>query len=129
MANHNELGKNGEKIGVSFLVKHGFSVIEKNYRTKYGEIDIIAKKDRKISFVEVKSIRVSDFNDFSGMSIRPEDHFTPEKYRKVKISAETYINHKNISRETPWQIDLACVYIKPETREGKVTYFENVSLD
>lgn len=129
MAEHNELGKNGEKIGGSFLVKHGFSIVETNYRTKYGEIDIIAIKSGKMRFVEVKSIRVSDFNDFSRIPIRPEDHFTKEKYLKVKVSTETYLNHRNISRETPWQIDLACVYIKPETREGKVTYFENVSLD
>ncbi|MDQ5962318.1 MAG: putative endonuclease [Patescibacteria group bacterium] len=129
VAEHNEIGKIGEKIAISFLVKHGFSLVEKNYRTKYGEIDIIVKKDLKIRFVEVKSVKVRDFNAFEQLRVMPEDNFTKDKHSKVIVSAETYLNHKNISHETVWQVDLACVYINPETREGRVTYFENVSLD
>jgi putative endonuclease len=129
MAEHNEIGKNGEKIAFSFLVKHGFSVIETNYATKYGEIDIIAKKDQKIRFAEVKTVKIRDFNELDTLKVKPEDNFTREKYNKVRISSETYLTHKNISQETLWQIDLACVYINTETREGKVIYFENVSMD
>ncbi len=129
VAEHNELGKNGEKIAVSFLVKHGFSILDRNYRTKYGEIDIVAKKDQKIRFVEVKAVKVGDFSSLERLHVRPEDNFTKDKHKKVIISAETYLKHKNISHETLWQIDLACVYIKPETREGRVIYFENVSLE
>lgn len=128
MAEHNEIGKIGENIGVSFLVKHGFSVVERNYRTKYGEIDIVALKANKLRFVEVKAITVKSFDHVHSLRVTPTDHFTLEKYRKVVVSTETYMKHKNISQETPWQIDLACVYIIPEKREGKVQYFENVSL-
>jgi putative endonuclease len=40
MAEHNEIGKIGENVTTTFLMKHGFSVLERNYRIKYGEIDI-----------------------------------------------------------------------------------------
>ena len=60
MAEHNEIGKIGENITRTFLMKHGFTVSETNYRTKYGEIDIIARKDNKLRFIEVKSIKVKD---------------------------------------------------------------------
>ena len=129
MAEHNEIGKNGEKIAFSFLVKHGFSVLERNYATKYGEIDIIAKKNNKIRFIEVKAVKIRDFEGLDDLKVKPEDNFTREKYNKVRISSETYLTHKNISHETLWQIDLACVYINTETREGRVTYFENVSME
>lgn len=51
-----KIGEIGEKIAEMFLVKQGFIIVEKNFTHKLGEIDIIAQKDRKIYFFEVKSI-------------------------------------------------------------------------
>lgn len=127
MANHNEIGKIGEKIAKTFLMKHGFSVIEVNYRTKYGEIDIISKKDNKIRFVEVKSIKVNNFLNINNLKIRPEDNLTESKWSKLVVSCETYLYNKNIPKQTRWQIDLACIYINTETREGRVTLMENIN--
>ncbi len=127
MAEHNEIGKIGENITKTFLMKHGFSVVDINYRTKYGEIDIIAKKDNVVRFVEVKSVKVRDFESISNLAVKPEDNLTNDKWSKLVVSCETYLKHKNISHETKWQIDLACVYINTEIREGKVVLMENVS--
>ncbi len=126
MAEHNEIGKIGENVTTTFLMKHGFSVLERNYRIKYGEIDIIAKKDNILRFVEVKSVKVRDFSHLDNLSVRPEDNFTKDKWSKLAVSCETYLQHKNISPEVGWQIDLACVYINTATREGKVIFMENV---
>lgn len=126
MAEHNEIGKIGENITKRFLMKHGFEVIETNYRTRYGEIDIIAKKDNILRFVEVKSVKVRDFQHLEKLPVKPEDNLTKEKWSKLLISLEIYLQHKNISKETSSQIDLACVYINTETREGKVVLMENV---
>lgn len=49
------LGKKGEKIAYEYLINNNFTVVEKNFRSKFGEIDIIAKKDNKIYFIEVKT--------------------------------------------------------------------------
>ncbi len=126
MAEHNEIGRIGEKITKTFLMKHGFSVLETNYRTKYGEIDIVAKKDSKIRFIEVKSVKVRDLSETKNLDVQPEDNLTFAKWSKFVISVETYLKHKNIPKETKWQIDLACVYINTETREGRVKLLENI---
>ena len=124
MAEHNEIGKIGEKITKTFLMKHDFSIIETNYRTHYGEIDIVAKKDNVIRFIEVKSVKVRDFLNLENLKVKPED-----KWSKLIVSCKTYLQHKNVSHETKYQIDLACVYVNTETREGKVVLMENIHKD
>ena len=126
MAEHNEIGKIGENITETFLMKHGFTVIERNYRTRHGEIDIVAKKDNIIRFVEVKSVKVRGFLHIDNLAVKPEDNLTNDKWSKIVISIEIYLQHKNISHETRYQVDLACVYIDMEKREGRVTLVENV---
>ena len=49
-------GEIGENIAVRFLVKRGFTVVDRNYTKKWGEIDIVAEKADKIYFIEVKSM-------------------------------------------------------------------------
>jgi len=49
-------GDLGESIACRFLINKGFSIVERNYLKKWGEIDIIAKKDGKAHFIEVKSV-------------------------------------------------------------------------
>lgn len=126
MAEHNEIGKIGENIAQAFLMKQGFSVLETNYHTHYGEIDIIAKKDKKLRFVEVKSVKVRGFDHLDALPVKPEDNLTRSKWNHVRISAETYLRHKGVIQETLWQIDLACVYVNTETREGRVVLMENI---
>src|SRR3990167_3686565 len=53
-----KIGKLGEDIACRFLVKHKFSVICQNYTKKWGELDIVAEKDKKLHFIEVKSMSV-----------------------------------------------------------------------
>lgn len=56
---NNRIGKIGEKLAAEYLEKHGYEIITTNFYTKRGEIDIIARKDNEIVFVEVKT-RSSD---------------------------------------------------------------------
>ena len=126
MAEHNEIGKIGERVASLFLVKHGFLVLDTNYRSRYGEIDIVAQKDNKLHFIEVKSIKVRDFADIQRLSVQPEDNLTQSKWSKLVITIETYLHHKNIPHTMSWSIDLACVYINTTTREGKVKLLENI---
>lgn len=57
---HNQkIGRKGEKIARDYLIKRGWKILESNYKTPFGEIDIIAKKDDIVAFIEVKT-RLSD---------------------------------------------------------------------
>jgi putative endonuclease len=126
MAEHNEIGKIGENVTDTFLKKHGFTVIERNYRTKFGEIDIVARKDNFLRFIEVKSVKVRDFTNFKNLYVKPEENLTKDKWSKLVTTIQIYLQHKVISHETKYQVDLACVYIDTEKRQGKVVLIENV---
>lgn len=61
LLNKLKIGSLGESAACSFLKKSGYKILKKNYRKKYGEIDIIASKGENISFIEVKTRSTSDY--------------------------------------------------------------------
>lgn len=126
MAEHNEIGQIGENICATFLMQAGFIILERNYRTKYGELDILARKDNVLRIIEVKSVKVRDLSRIEDLSIHPEDNLTKTKWSKLVLTTSLYLEHKNIPTNTHYQIDLACVYIDTKTRKGRVVLLENV---
>ncbi len=128
MAEHNEIGKIGEGLARTFLMKQGFIILDTNYRILQGELDIVAKKDNKLHFVEVKSIKVRDLSETNSIHIKPEDNLTPGKYSKLLVTIDSYLKNRGVSHETRYQLDLACVYINLETREGRVRLMQNIQM-
>jgi putative endonuclease len=118
------LGNVGEYIAEKFLVKHGFTILARNYRMRIGEIDIIVKKDTMIHFVEVKSLRTPQ--SVSRETYRPEFNVSPSKLRKIGRVASFYLEKKKFSRETDWQIDVIAVWIDRKARNGRVYWYENM---
>lgn len=126
----------GEKIAVDFLINKGFSVIDRNYTKKIGEIDIIVKKDKVIHFVEVKTIvkRIHQVSRVTNKDVsretldiyNPFQNITPHKLRKFSRTIEWYLAEKHVSRETFWQIDAVAVILDYETRKAKVEVLWNV---
>jgi putative endonuclease len=79
-----KFGEKGEAIAVRQLKKKGYKIIETNYRTRLGEIDIIAKEKNTIVFVEVKTRRSVHFGN-------PKQAVTPLKQRKISMVALYYL--------------------------------------
>lgn len=77
-------GAKAEKQAAAFLKKNGYRVIEKNYRTKLGEIDIIAKERDTLVFVEVKARKTTSFGD-------PKAAVNKKKMIKISMVALEYI--------------------------------------
>ncbi len=77
-------GERGESLAVWYLKKNGYKIIEQNYRTKLGEIDIIAKEKKTLVFVEVKSRRSVRFGN-------PKWAITPKKQRTISMVALSYL--------------------------------------
>ena len=77
-------GEQGESLAVWYLKKNGYKIIEQNYRTKLGEIDIIAKEKKTLVFVEVKSRRSMRFGN-------PKWAITPKKQRTISMVALSYL--------------------------------------
>ena len=128
MAEHNEIGKIGENLTKAFLMKQGFSVLDTNYRILQGELDIVAQKDSRIHFVEVKAVKVRDLSEIESLYVRPEDNLTASKYSRLLVAISSYLQNRGVSHETRYQLDLACVYINLEAREGRVRLMQNIQL-
>lgn len=79
-----KFGQKGEDIAVRHLKKAGYKIIETNYRTKLGEIDIIAQDKDTIVFAEVKTRRSVQFGS-------PKQAVTPHKQKKMSMVALCYL--------------------------------------
>lgn len=131
MAKHNEIGEKGEDIAEKYLVKKGFFVFCRNYRKKWGEIDIIAEKDSVLHFVEVKTVSRKSFGGHFEQEInnyRPEENVHPWKIKRLQRAIQTYLLEKYKEAEPNWQFDLICVFLDMERRVAKVRFIENLVL-
>jgi putative endonuclease len=77
-------GDRGERIALERLSASGYELVESNYRTRYGEIDLILRLGSTLVFVEVKLRRGSDYGD-------PLESVTPRKQKTIRSLAESYI--------------------------------------
>ena len=110
MALHNKLGKEGEKIAVEYLKNQGYSILDCNWRSGKIEIDIIARNDEFLIFVEVKT-RMSDKWG------NPEEAVTNSKIRRITEAAESYIYEKDI--DLPVRFDVISILIDKNIYEVK----------
>ena len=123
--NKQKVGQIGEDVACMFLEKHGYNIIDRNYRKKWGELDIVAKKDNILHFVEVKSVahNVTHETDY-----QPEENVHPWKMKRLGRAVKTYLLERNVSDETEWQIDILAVFLDLTTRKAKFRFTENVIL-
>ena len=107
-----DFGNKSELLAAAFLEQEGFLIIEQNYYAKkLGEIDIIAKKEEVLHFIEVKSGQL-DFD--------PVYNITPAKLRKVIQSSQYYMKSKKV--DMVFSIDVIII------RLNEVEFIENVTL-
>jgi putative endonuclease len=80
-------GNRGEDLALKYLAKKGYALVERNYRTRHGEIDLIVRSERALVFVEVKLRRGTGFGD-------PLEAVTPRKQARIRQIAELYLAEK-----------------------------------
>jgi putative endonuclease len=97
MADHNDLGNKGEDLAFNYLVKKGYIVLNRNYRFKRNEIDIVAEFDNTLIIVEVKT-RASRF--LAG----PEETVTKSKQKTIIKVANEYIHEYEVDLDTRFDI-------------------------
>src|SRR6266481_7061179 len=104
--NNIKIGVLGEDIACDILKKKGFKMLFRNYKTKFGEIDIVAiSKSAILSFVEVKIMRHGDLS--------PEDNFSSHKRHKFARIVEVFVakHPELIDEEKGYQMDLLAITI------------------
>lgn len=123
-------GEIGENIAVRFLVKHGFFILDRNYTKKWGEIDVIAEKDKKLHFIEVKSVSRETLSDVTHETLdhyKPEDNMHPWKLKRLSRTIQTYLLSKNLD-EKEWQVDLLIVLLGLKDKKARVKVISDIIL-
>lgn len=99
-------GEDGEALAVKFLKKKGYKIIERNYRCKSGEIDIIARDGDALAFIEVKARHTDEFGG-------PKWAVTPQKQRKISMVALKYLKETE-QMEKKARFDVVAIHLLPE---------------
>ena len=107
-------GARAEHLAVYFLVKKGYEIVHKNYHSRYGEIDIIARKCDYIIFAEVK-YRKNDLHSTPSMAVNFR------KQEKIKKTALQYIEQNDIT-DKDFRFDIIEI---TGTHEFKINHIEN----
>lgn len=100
MAAHNELGAEGEELAAGYLLKNGYTILDRNWHCGRKELDIVARRDGQLVIVEVKSRTDSRFGS-------PEDSVTDRKIRRIVSSTDAYIRLNAI--DLPVRFDIITV--------------------
>ena len=121
-----DVGNRGEELAAKFLMKQGFSVVERNYLRPWGEIDIVAKNAGIIHFIEVKAKEISREEEKNSPNYRPEEHMHSWKVRRFRRIIETWIMDKDYEGE--WQIDVAIAYVSQDKKAESIDMFWDIVL-
>lgn len=97
------LGRTGERLAMERLIAQSYQIIERNFRCRYGEIDLIAEEGTDLVFIEVKTRRGTSHG-------LPEDAVTLAKQRKL-IQVATYYLDLHTYAERSWRIDVVAVQL------------------
>jgi putative endonuclease len=111
------IGKWGEETAARHLETNSYTILERNFRTAHGEIDIVAGKEGALIFVEVKTRSSHAF-------AYPEDSVTRRKQASLLSAAEDYLQAHPESGEN-WQFDVIAIERKSDGKP-EIVHFENV---
>lgn len=118
-----ETGKLGEEIAADYLRKHNFEILQKNWKTKFGEIDLIATKNNLLIFVEVKLKVGEDFGT-------PEEMINSPKLSQVQNTAVAFLQQKpEIEKQYKgYRIDAVCIVLNQNKEVLRINHYENITF-
>lgn len=119
MVNTHLIGQTAEDIAAEYLTENKLRIIDRNYRTRFGEIDIIAQNKKEFIFVEVKAKNTSRFG-------KPYEMVTGRKKKKLISTAKGYLTEINLDIEKiDWRIDVISI----DYESGQIEWLKNAVQD
>ncbi len=103
-----ELGALGEQLSADFLTQQGFRIVERNWRCRSGELDLVAEYSEALVFVEVRA------RTNTGTFGSAQESIDARKQRKVRELAQVYVYMKQKGESVPIRFDVICVTFQPE---------------
>ena len=105
-----KLGREGEELARRFLLSKGYKIVKRNFRTPFGEIDLIAYQKKVLAFIEVRTKTSSNFGT-------PEESISLSKKKKISRVASFYLKAKRLKEnEIDCRFDVVCLAMDKESR-------------
>ena len=123
--NNIKIGKIGEDMAYEYLINNRYSILARNHRERFNEIDIIARHlNGALVFCEIKTLNSNGNFDSQFM---PEDNLSAEKLKRITRAASIFlIRHPElVQEERGWQIDLIAITLKNE-KFADLRHYENI---
>jgi len=115
------IGHKGEQLAVKYLANKGFTVVDTNVAYKFGEIDVVAVKDDKYHFIEVKALSVQ-----SKFAVALSERIGKQKLDRIKKSVQQYIVDNDLFNKEV-QIDAMLVKINEQIKQARIKFIQNIS--
>jgi putative endonuclease len=113
-----ETGRLGEDLACRALKKKGYRILERNYRCRYGEIDVVARKGDYLVFVEVRSKTGTAFGT-------PEESVTAQKKQRLAASVMSYLE-SHVTPQENWRVDFVAVELDAGgSKASRIEIIEN----
>lgn len=114
------IGDIGEEYAVNYLKKHRYKILSRNYRKRFGEIDIIAEKKGTVAFVEVKTRHENPLSS-------PFEAVDTNKQEKIYRTSLAYIYENDL--DCQYRFDVCEVYVNRDTLKLiQINYFDNAFI-
>lgn len=115
MGEGHSLGKRGEELAIRYLKRKGFKILERNFYTRWGEIDIVAQKNKRLHFVEVRTVSKRGLLD-------PRESLTTKKRNHLWKALHIYL------KERGWDGDfsVALIAIQWDEKSPRLQYIQDI---
>jgi len=117
MAFHNELGKKGEDLAVSYLLKHDYKIVARNFRYQKAEVDIIARKEDILAIIEVKTRSTPDFGN-------PQEFVKGKQIQNLVKAVDFFVTEHSLEVDVRFDI----IAIIKNQSGTKIEHLENAFL-
>jgi putative endonuclease len=122
---HLQIGRIGEDSACTYLKGKGYQIVERNYRRSWGELDIVARKDNKLHFIEVKA--TANVSGARGRDrFRAEEHVDHKKRMRLRRIIQSYLSS---CPEVDWLFHVVVARINFDNRSVRIQFLENVILE
>jgi len=111
-----ELGRRGEELAAEHLRKAGYRILDRNVRTRYGEIDLVAQDGACLVFVEVRTVRYAD--------MEPEESVTRRKQQRVAALSRRYLQQHG-QEHADWRADVIAIAMGDDGRPLRLEHYVN----
>lgn len=116
--NRIQLARWGENIAREYLIAQGIAILQMNFRSKLGEIDIVGKENEDVVFFEVKTRSSKNFG-------YPEEAVNQKKINKIEVVANDFLDFNKLS-DANWRIDTVAIIRNPFNGNFEIEWFKDV---